>query len=246
MPIPIDDSELLPGRPVKASLFRRMRDFLDDRLDEISDDIYTALSMYNVNMVAITSGSGNWTVPANVHTIKVICVGGGGGASNSSSLFYTSFGGGGGGATAIKIMSVTPGSNIAYSVGAGGNAFGGNGGSTTFGSISAGGGAGASSTGGGDGGTASGGDINIKGEGGGAGTYFGSLGIPAHLATGKGGSSCYGGGGRGQNTGVGSVSATPGGNYGGGAGGGGAGSSGGSWNGATGGGGLILIYYGVQ
>jgi len=95
-------------------------------------------------IVRLTSGAGNWTVPAGVSRIKVMCAGGGGGGGGGSSSFG---GGGGGGGTLIsdvlsEILSVTPGQVIAYSVGVGGsggnsatgNAEGGGpGGSTSFG-----------------------------------------------------------------------------------------------------------------
>lgn len=100
------------------------------------------------HIVTLTSGSGNWTVPAGVYRLKVKCVGGGGGGAGSNYDATTGKrnGGGGGAGTDIgsvipTILSVSPGQSIAYSVGAGGaggSAGGGDGsagGNTTFGSV---------------------------------------------------------------------------------------------------------------
>ena len=54
---------------------------------------------------AITSGSGNWTVPDGVYRIKVTAVGGGGGASAGTSTTFGSITGGGGGAYTGTIAS---------------------------------------------------------------------------------------------------------------------------------------------
>lgn len=54
---------------------------------------------------AITSGSGNWTVPAGVYRIKATAVGGGGGASAGASTTFGSITGGGGGAHTYIISS---------------------------------------------------------------------------------------------------------------------------------------------
>jgi len=65
-----------------------------------------------------TPGSFNWTVPAGVTSVCVVCVGGGGGGGKQ----YTS--GGGGGALAYRNnIAVTPGEVIAIVVGAGGARF---------------------------------------------------------------------------------------------------------------------------
>lgn len=96
--------------------------------------------------VRITSGSGNWTVPSGITQIRVKCIGGGGGGGGSYRNGLNQFAGGGGGGTDIgsvpwSYIEVTPGSEIAYSVGtggAGGNGStsspsdGGTGGATTF------------------------------------------------------------------------------------------------------------------
>ena len=118
-----------------------------------------------VNSTVLT-GSGTYTVPADVTRIVVTMIGGGGsagGANNGS-------GGGGGGGGCVKVsIDVNPEENYAYEIGAGGAASSGNGnagGDTTFGTYSAGGGAGGtqgSDGPGGAGGTASGGDTNQAG-----------------------------------------------------------------------------------
>jgi hypothetical protein len=78
------------------------------------------------NFVAFGSGSGNWLVPAGVTKIYIEAWGGGGGGN-----WYA---GGGGGAYICGIVTVTPGTNLGYSVGAGGSGSGntgGNGGTST-------------------------------------------------------------------------------------------------------------------
>jgi hypothetical protein len=103
-------------------------------------------------IVTYTSGSGSWPVPTNVFNIEVLVVAGGGGGGPG----FQAGGGGAGGVVYNSNFTVTPGSSIAYSVGAGGaggssttstnaNAKGANGVNSTFGTITAvGGGGGAS------------------------------------------------------------------------------------------------------
>lgn len=81
-----------------------------------------------------------FTVPANVYSIKVTCVGGGGLGQSGTSDFssfppqQTLGAGGGGAATAVSYLSVTPGQTYAVAVGAGGTSgSGGTGGTTSFG-----------------------------------------------------------------------------------------------------------------
>ena len=86
----------------------------------------------------ITSGSADWTVPAQVTFIKATVVGAGGAGGGVSGTSGTKGpgGGGGGGAWAVFYLNVTPGSLIPYSVGTGGvgnlGANGATGGITTF------------------------------------------------------------------------------------------------------------------
>lgn len=122
--------------------------------------------------VAWFTSSGNWTVPANVQTVRVICVGGGG-SGGLSNNYSAGGGGGGGGATAMgAVNGLTAGSSISVTVG-------GNAGTSSFGNhmTAGGGGNGNNAPGwkspgnGGSGGNASGGDVNLSGQGGGGGGY---------------------------------------------------------------------------
>lgn len=99
----------------------------------------------NSCVVALTSGSGSWTVPAGISRIDFLVVGGGGGGGN--------YGGGGGGAYFEALsVGVESGSSVSASIGAGGlagssTAAGSNGQTSSFHSVSAyGGGGGASLT----------------------------------------------------------------------------------------------------
>ncbi len=172
------------------------------------------------NQEYTSPGTYTWTVPAEITSVCVVCIGGGGdsGTANSGQA-------GGGGALAYKNgISVTPGQQAQVVVGQGGqhsgnqgqngnasqftyggtgyaNAQGGFGGygegSGTGGSGGAGGAAGGNRTGGGDGGTGGQDTGNNGGPGGGgAGGYSGSGGGNGsngqHLHGGSGGG--YGGG----------------------------------------------------
>lgn len=110
------------------------------------------LFVYSTATVVTTfnSGSGNFANPAGVTSLQVECWGGGGGAGgadnvDSGAFSYLGGGGGGGGEYAADFaVAVTPSTNYAYSVGAGGTAgnplgsfppndgLGGNGSNTTF------------------------------------------------------------------------------------------------------------------
>lgn len=191
-------------------------------------------------VVTITSGSGNWTVPNGVHRIKVKCVGGGGGGGASYNYGSNYYGGGGGGGTIIgnvipTILNVSPGTNIAYSVGVGGSGGnagdGGDGGVTTFGSVTGAGGGGARYATGGLGGR---GGAPAAGGAGAA----GSPGVFSAINRDIGGSGGGAGGAGSQSTGSGSGTGGVGG-YGGG-GGGGHGTAG---IGGNGGSGIIIIEY---
>jgi hypothetical protein len=70
----------------------------------------------------LTSGS-SWTVPAGVNYINVTTVGGGGGGGTSRDNAIKMIGGYGlGGQVMHSTLNTTPGANINYSIGAGGNA----------------------------------------------------------------------------------------------------------------------------
>jgi|694.fasta_scaffold27169_3 hypothetical protein len=97
-----------------------------------------------ITVVTYVSGSGTFTVPAGVTSLKVTVVGGGGGGGSANPGAN-----GGAGSTGTAIYAVTPSTGYTYSVGAGGagaasgsaNSSGTAGGTTTFLSMSAGGGA---------------------------------------------------------------------------------------------------------
>jgi len=164
-------------------------------------------------MTRLTSGAGNWTVPAGVTKIRVTCVGGGGNGGDGGA----SFGGGGGGGTNISlvlgdVLTVTPGDLIAYSVG-------GPGVQSTFTGATT----GLPGLDGSDGSTALSGGA---GPAGGAGSAGG-------CASGVSGGCGGGAGGAGHSGGNGDA-----GNYGGGGGGGGS-----TFTGGAGGSGIIIIEY---
>lgn len=171
----------------------------------------TALPVAGVNAQVYTSGSGNFTIPANVTKLKVTVVGGGGGSAGSVS--GNTGGSGGGGGAAIKwLTGVTPGNTLSYSVGAGGTAgtsAPGNGGAGSASTVATGttgtpqtittltgGGGGAGLTGGsgGGGGGGTNGDLNVPGG------SFGGYGIggdslfASASPYGSLGSAAYGGG----------------------------------------------------
>lgn len=151
----------------------------------------------------VFSASGTYTPNANLLYCEVISTGGGGGGgSGSASSSTRGCGGGGAGATCIEVFSAaTIGASQAVTIGAGGAAESA-GGNTTFGAFhTANGGAAGTSihygnsatNAGGAGGTATGGDINISGGDGHDGAGIDTSGAFG----GNGGSSYWGGGGRG-------------------------------------------------
>lgn len=142
-------------------------------------DIIVALAknVYTEVTEEITT-SQTWTVPDGVTEIEVRLFGGGGSGAYSG-------GGGGGGHMAYAKLAVTPGTQYAITIGAGGaaitdNGSGNDGGTTSFGSaVSAAGGSGGNSSGaGGNGGTGGGGIGHGSGadqkRDGGSATYGGS------------------------------------------------------------------------
>jgi hypothetical protein len=143
--------------------------------------------------------SASFTVPNGVTTVRATVVGGGGGGGGSDGTYAAA--GGGAGGFASGTFTVTPGSSISVTVGAGGaggaaSAAGGAGGTSSFGAFcSATGGAGGlfgntTATHGGAGGSGSGGEVT--GHGG-----YGSDGQNGSAVIGgQGGASMFGGGGR--------------------------------------------------
>ena len=125
----------------------------------------------------ITTGSGNWTVPAGVYRIKATAVGGGGGGYNGGSLAYnggdTTFGaltgsGGKGGSTSSGVGGSASGGTLNITGGSGGQIDPCGGGSTQgFGGVAR---PGTSESGAGYGGGGGGGTSGSGNGGGGGGT----------------------------------------------------------------------------
>lgn len=206
------------GTPFQQAWFNDIYGFLQAILQQggvtpsgnpdtaVLSDYLTAMKALHTGRLLrrkVLTGSGTYTTPSDVKSIKVTMVGGGGsGCGCSATSTSQTFAGSGGGAGAGLIALISsPAATYAYSVGAGGaqqaaGVSGVSGGNTTFGAslICTGGGGGTKSgvanTAGGVGGTATGGDSNFRGGDGGdgqAGTY---------LIAGFGGASMFGGGGR--------------------------------------------------
>ncbi len=157
----------------------------------------------------VFTSSGTWTKPTGITTVKVIVTGGGGGGGSEGNSHGDESGPGGAGATAIEVIDVSSVSSVTVTVGAAGAgssgqpSSGGTGGTSSFGSYcSATGGEGgvqgdSGDTSGGSGGTATGGDINLNGGDGSNGFTNGTdFTYDANRAI--GGSSYWGGGGRGS------------------------------------------------
>ena len=174
--------------------------------------LFPSSAPQNTNeQVFTTTGAGTWTVPAGVTSVSVVCIGGGAKGILSDSAAN---GGGGGGLRWYNNLTVTPGSTINLSIGAGtattggdtwfnGTSIGtasvyaqggqlriGGGGSTVAGSIGG--------TNGGDGGTST---STTSGGGGGAGGYTTAGGAGGNSTTNNGGVSTGIGGGGGGNGG---------------------------------------------
>ena len=182
------------------------------------------------NTQTFTTGSGSWTVPAGVTKIHVDMVGAGGGGGGGAD--YGSPGGGAGGHYIMEALTVTPGANLSYSVGAGGTGGGTGtaGGNTTFSTLTA--------TGGG------GGTRDNQGAAGTPNGQIGEVGNQNYSTTGYGGAGGYGqwgtGGAGGQGGGPGQTGSAGGNATGYGSGGGGGGNN---QNGGTGSGGYIKVYW---
>ena len=77
------------------------------------------LSPALAGQASYTSGAGTWTAPSGVTSVVVEVWGGGGGGGGNAAT-SDGGGGGGGGGYSRDTLTVTPGNNYAYSVGAGG------------------------------------------------------------------------------------------------------------------------------
>ncbi|MTA38688.1 MAG: hypothetical protein F2566_01350, partial [Actinobacteria bacterium] len=162
----------------------------------------------------------DWTVPNGVTSVRVLVVGGGSSGGAGQSGVWWPQGGGGGAVVTDNNFSTSPGTNLAITVGAGGEAIGvqstpsapiNNGGSSSFGSLSA---PGATAPVGGSGGTSGNGNLGgtspggyASGGGGGAGGAgsgtTGGVGVNSDIT---GTTLMYGAGGAGSNTTTGSAS----------------------------------------
>lgn len=167
--------------------FRGFSYAIKDNTEWVHTTTYTASATTTKGQQVFTS-SGTFTVPANVRTIDIFCVGGGGGGRSGYSL-EPGAGGGGGYTKTVSDYAVTPGGTFAVSIGAGGGVAQA-GGSTSFGSVVvANGGSAGLTFGGGDGGSGGGGSGEDWGGNGGS---DGSNGVD--------GSEGYGGIGQGTST----------------------------------------------
>jgi hypothetical protein len=175
--------------------FRAFSYVMRNNAEWVHSTSYTVRASIEKGLQTFTS-SGTFTVPSNVRNVTVFLVGGGGGGGGGGAYPYPSGGGGGGaGYTVTKAISVTPGQQIAVTIGGGGNGAAGRyknvgysgsaGGITYFGSIAATGGSGGEGGGtsysGGNGGSGGGGggDYIARGnsDAGGAGGANGSKGF---------------------------------------------------------------------
>lgn len=172
---------------------------------------YSQTTCNNAEMKGIKTftSSGTFTVPSNVRSIDVFCVGGGGGGGGGGHFPNPAGGGGGGAGYAVtKTIAVTPGQTIAVTIGGGGyggragsngpGGEGGAGGTTSFGSVTASGGGGGNRGGGtnyfgGNGGSGGGGGGDyVLGNGADSGGTGGTNGGNGSGSSGNGGSLGYG------------------------------------------------------
>lgn len=181
--------------------------------------------------IAVFTSSGTWTVPTGVTQCKVTMCGGGQGGWGSSGANTYSFGGTAGATAVGFVTGLTAGQNISVTVGAGGAgagsfAAGTPGGTTSFGTF-------LTAPGGADAGSGNPSGSALK-----WGVPGGLRGDPAPAASGPGGSSLLGAGGKSVPSGGGAAAV----GYGGGGGGGG-GTSTGNHGGGNGFSGIVIIEY---
>lgn len=199
------------------------------RVNTVTTQALTSSSAIPTMNVLTTGTSQTWTIPAGVTRVRVTVVGGGGAGGTGTA--GRGGGGGGGGGTAIKVLTgLTSGNTLTYTVGGAGATSQVASGTQTITTVSAtAGGAGSTETGA-AGGIGSNGDLNIGGQGGGAGFED----VDTAIVGGTGGSSYLGGGGY---TVKAAVSGNAGRQYGGG------GSGGGGSSGGAGAAGVVIFEY---
>lgn len=164
------DQSSAPSNPVSGDIYFSTTEELLIFANGKWKPIFSAAAQHGSKTL---SGSGTWTVPAGIYSVRVSLTGGGGGGGPTH-IYYASSetqcssggSGGKGGVLLDQVLDVVPGQQLSYTVGNGGTAGfgefcgpyaeGGNGGTTTFGSHSASGGAGGTATSSGSNGSPSG------------------------------------------------------------------------------------------
>lgn len=143
-----------------------------------------------LNVIITTPGNGTWTVPEGVTSIKIWAIAAGGGGGNAYTFWGTTVAGGGGGAGGVvyREETVTPGEELTYGIGTGGNSNSNGGGTWVAFHYSR----GIESV------QAYGGGAGVPGYygdgGGGSGSTGGTGGVPSAGGSGSGGTSYFGGG----------------------------------------------------
>lgn len=115
-----------------TTYYFRVWAYVTTSVGEIYSGYLSATGMTKPKGMQTFISSGTFTVPTGVTSVQVFCVGGGGSGGNGGNGGANKGAGGGGGYTKTGVYTVTAGSKIAITVGAGGvNA--GSGGSSSFG-----------------------------------------------------------------------------------------------------------------
>lgn len=111
------DSEIIPGKPPKSSIFFRLRDNLISAVFRVAGGKWVAIPQN----VYLLSGAGSFPLPAEINSFEVIVQGAGAGCSGAGTLVA-------GGGTSFTYNGVTitgNGAPAGGSAGAGGTASGG-------------------------------------------------------------------------------------------------------------------------